>query len=89
MFLTLFSLHCPVDVTSRLWDVYSFEGDSFLVRTAVAILMMLESKLYGSRNEVLDILGWNASVYPLGRDDEFMAFVRSAGKAEAMKEYDD
>ena len=83
MFLTLFSLHCPVDVTSRIWDVYAFEGDSFLVRTAVGILMALESKLYGDRDEVLGILGWNTNAWPLGKDDEFMNIVRSAGKEEA------
>jgi len=83
MFLTLFSLHCPVDVTSRIWDVYAFEGDSFLVRTAIGILMALESKLYGDRNEVLRILGWNTNTWPLGKDDEFMNIVRSAGKEEA------
>lgn len=88
MFLTLFALHCPVDITSRIWDVYSFEGDSFLVRTAVGILTVLESKLYGSRNEVLDILGWNAGLFPLGSDDDFMAVVRSAGKEEAEKDYE-
>jgi hypothetical protein len=85
MFLTLFSLHCPVDITSRIWDIYAFEGDSFLVRTAVGIMTVLESKLYGSRNEVLDILGWNAGTLPLGKEDEFMAIVRSAGKEEADK----
>ncbi|KAA8900835.1 rab-GTPase-TBC domain-containing protein [Sphaerosporella brunnea] len=85
MFLTLFSLHCPVDITSRIWDIYSFEGDSFLVRTAVGIMTVLESKLYGSRDEVLKILGWNAGILPLGKEDEFMAVVRSAGKEEVDK----
>lgn len=82
MFLTLFTLHCPVDIASRIWDVYCFEGDSFLVRTAVAVLTVLESKLYGSRDEILDVLGWGAPVWELGKEDEFMDIVRSAGKEE-------
>ncbi|KAI5795083.1 rab-GTPase-TBC domain-containing protein [Geopyxis carbonaria] len=85
MFLTLFSLHCPVDITSRIWDVYAFEGDSFLVRCAVAVLTVLESKLYGDRNEVLSVLGWNAKPWALGKEDEFMTIVRSAGKEEKEK----
>lgn len=82
MFLTLFSLQCPVDTTSRIWDIYSFEGDSFLVRTAVGIMAVLESKLYGDRHEVLRVLGWNAGVLPLGKDDDFIAAVRNAGREE-------
>lgn len=82
MFLTVFSLHCPVDIASRIWDVYAFEGDSFLVRTAVAVLTQLESKLYGNRQEILDVLGWDAPVWNLGKEDEFMAVVRAAGKEE-------
>jgi hypothetical protein len=85
MFLTLFSLQCSVDITSRIWDVYSFEGDSFLVRTAVGVMTMLESKLYGDQHEVLKILGWNAGMFPLGKDDDFMAIVRYAGREEDPK----
>ncbi|KAF8543653.1 rab-GTPase-TBC domain-containing protein [Trichophaea hybrida] len=85
MFLTLFSLQCPVDITSRIWDVYSFEGDSFLVRTAVGVMTVLESKLYGDQNEILNILGWNAGMFPLGKDDDFMAIVRFAGREEDHK----
>lgn len=82
MFLTLFSLQCPADITSRIWDIYSFEGDSILVRTAVAIMAVLESKLYGDQHDVLRILGWNAGILPLGKDDDFIAAVRSAGREE-------
>ncbi|KAL7274845.1 hypothetical protein RUND412_002229 [Rhizina undulata] len=83
MFLTLFSLHCPLDLTARIWDVYSFEGDSFLVRTAVGVLTVLESRLYGNREEVLKVLGWGAPKWELGTEDVFMQVVRDAGKEES------
>ena len=86
MFLTLFSLHCPLDVTSRLWDVYVFEGDAFLVRTAIGVLTALEARLYGSREEVVGLLGWRAGVWGVGREDEFLEVVRKAGKEEGRGE---
>ncbi|KAI9884055.1 MAG: hypothetical protein M1823_004169 [Watsoniomyces obsoletus] len=58
MFRTLFTRTLPLDHASRVWDVYVFEGDRFLVRTAVAVLGRLEHTLYGNREEVLGILGW-------------------------------
>ncbi|KAF8472799.1 hypothetical protein BDZ91DRAFT_450367 [Kalaharituber pfeilii] len=89
MFLTLFALHCPLDVTSRLWDVYVFEGDAFLVRTAIGVLTALETKLYGSKEEVIEVLGWKAEPWKLGKEDDFMATVRSAGKEEKEVESDE
>lgn len=82
MFLTLFSLHCPLDITSRIWDVYVFEGDAFLVRTAIGVLTVMEPQLYGSRDEVVRLLGWRARPWRLGKEDDFMVTVRSAGKEE-------
>ncbi|CUS09927.1 unnamed protein product [Tuber aestivum] len=83
MFLTLFTLHCPIDVASRIWDIYSFEGDAFLVRTAIAVMTVLESRLYGDAEEVVSLLGWNVKRrWELGKEDEFIAIVRSAGKEE-------
>lgn len=81
MFLTLFALHCPIDLVSRVWDVYAFEGDQFLVRTAVAVLASLEARLYGDAEEVVAVLGWGTKRgWELGKEDEFMAVVRNAGK---------
>ncbi|KAK6538123.1 hypothetical protein TWF694_011005 [Orbilia ellipsospora] len=89
MFTTLFTLHVPIDIVSRLWDVYAFEGDAFLVRTAVAVLTILEGRLYGTKEEVMALLGWEGrgcmdkGEWRLGKEDEFMGKVRSAGKVEA------
>lgn len=82
MFLTLFALHCPLDITTRLWDVYVFEGDAFLVRTALGVLSALEPHLYGTREEIVKLLGWRAKTWKLGKEDEFLRTVRTAGKVE-------
>lgn len=82
MWMTLFALHCPPDITNRLWDVYAFEGDAFLVRTAIAVLSALESKLYGSREEVMAVLGWSATA----RWDLGAAMGMVVGEGEAVGE---
>ena len=80
MLTTLYSQHVSVDITSRIWDVMFFEGDSFLLRVALGVLMKYEHKLYGSQEEVLKILGWGASRLDLGDEDDFMRVVRNALK---------
>lgn len=87
MLTSLYAGHTDADVTSRIWDIMFFEGDSFLLRVALGVLMKCEHKLYGNAEEVLSILGWNAPKLDLGATedggDEFMALVRSALKANA------
>jgi hypothetical protein len=44
------------------------------------VLARLEGKLYGSREEVLDVLRCEGGRnYDLGREDEFMGVVRAMG----------
>ena len=78
-----------VDVAARVWDVMAFDGDGVLIRTAVAVLGALEGKLYGGKEEVLEILGWRGGrgkgSWDVGNEEDFMARVRSAGKAERDK----
>ncbi len=70
-----------VEIAVRLWDVIVFDGDSAIIRTAVAVLGVLEAKLYVEREDVLDLLGWEAkSEWKLGGVEEFMARVRTTGK---------
>lgn len=70
-----------VEIAARIWDVMVFDGDSAIVRTAVAVLGALESRLYVERDDVLDLLGWEArSEWNLGGVEDFMAQVRTAGK---------
>lgn len=83
MFHTLFAWRLSPALLSRVWDVIAFEGDKVLVRTAVAILGRLESRLYGSKEEVLALLGWdNLKGVDLGPEEKFMTAVRDAGKVE-------
>ena len=70
-----------VETAVRVWDVMVFDGDSSIIRTAVAVLAALESRLYVEKEEVLELLGWGAgSEWKLGGIEEFMARVRIAGK---------
>ena len=45
----------------RVWDVLVFEGDAGLVAAVVALLKRHEERLYGSKQEVLSVLGWAAA----------------------------
>ena len=83
LFRCLFSYNLPHSHAARVWDLYVFEGDKALARAAVAVLTRLESKLYGKRDEVLDLLGWgNEGRWELGSEEEFVAAVRDAGKVD-------
>ena len=84
IFRCLFANSLPAEHVSRIWDIYVFEGEKALVRAAVAVLGRLESKLYGSKQEVLDLLSWrNEKTWNLGTEDEFIKAVREAGKVDA------
>jgi len=75
-----------MDIASRIWDVYVFEGDKALVRTAVGVLAKLEGRLYGNKSEILDVLGSSASgAWDLGPEDEFVRVVRDMGKIDEEK----
>ena len=78
-----------VDIAARVWDVMAFDGDGVIIRTAVAILGALEGKLYGGREEVLNVLGWRGGrgkgAWQVGMEEEFMKRVRAAGKEEKTK----
>lgn len=42
---TLYSKSLPLDVASRVWDIFCRDGDEFLFRTALGILQMFSSEL--------------------------------------------
>ncbi|CAD6441543.1 8e124784-bebf-451b-8c9f-bf33ee2fcef3 [Sclerotinia trifoliorum] len=79
-FASLFTSSISLDNASRLWDVVVFEGDSILVRAAVALFGSLENKLHSvtSDEEVLAVL--NSEGFKLGEED-WIAAVRGAGKS--------
>jgi hypothetical protein len=84
LFLCLFTRHLAVDEAMRLWDVYVFEGDTILIRAAVAFILTREMALLGTKtvDEVIQVLGNAAgsAVAAPGAEDRFMAAVREAGK---------
>lgn len=79
-----------LETAARVWDVMVFDGDGVMIRTAVAVLGALEGKLYGSKEEVLGVLGWRGGigkgVWNVGGEESFMALVRHAGKEEKGKD---
>jgi hypothetical protein len=82
MLYSLFAERAPVDVTSRLWDIYFFEGDLFLMRAALGIMVQLEHALYGTAEEVLSVLagqGKEADTWRrnLQSEDGFIEVVQS------------
>ncbi|RCI09084.1 hypothetical protein L249_5124 [Ophiocordyceps polyrhachis-furcata BCC 54312] len=87
LFTSLFADYLSIDEAARLWDVYVFEGDALLVRAAVAMLLMHEMPLLGSKTaeEIRAVMcrpaGRSAqAVAPVGAEDRFMRLVREAGK---------
>lgn len=53
----LFLDHLSLEACARLWDIILLEGDSFLFRTALAVLAVLEPRLFfPDRKELLDLL---------------------------------
>ncbi|KAG2350772.1 RabGAP/TBC [Suillus weaverae] len=55
--IPLFLDHLPFEACARLWDVLLLEGDSFLFRVALAVLAILEPRLFfPDRQELLDLL---------------------------------
>lgn len=78
----MFTNSISLDNASRIWDVVVFEGDSILVRAAVAFFGSLESKLHGVSNdqEVLAVLGEGFGAEGM-KEEDWIAAVRSAGKS--------
>ncbi|KAM0257995.1 hypothetical protein ACHAQJ_004038 [Trichoderma viride] len=89
IFTSLFTGHLAIDEAARLWDVYVFEGDTLLVRAAVAIILSREVDLLVSKTaeEVKAVLSRTSAgasstraVSEVGAEDRFMQSVRDAGK---------
>ncbi|KAI8641769.1 rab-GTPase-TBC domain-containing protein [Parasitella parasitica] len=47
-FMTIFASIIPLELSSRLWDIYLLHGDIILFRTGLAVLKYLEPLLWGS-----------------------------------------
>ncbi|KAG9314087.1 hypothetical protein JVU11DRAFT_4868 [Chiua virens] len=67
----LFLDHLPFEACARLWDVVILEGDSFLFRVALAVLAVLEPRLFfPERQELLELLrGENKAAIEVAKRD--------------------
>jgi hypothetical protein len=92
IFTSLFTRHLALDETTRLWDVYVFEGDALLINAAVALLQQREMGLLQAKTaaEVKTIMGTASDVGKgrrvvggNGEEEKWMRAVRDAGKASA------
>lgn len=91
-FESLFTRRLSLDHVCRVFDAYVFEGDAFLVRTAIAILSKLEIQLYGCEGDIRNLISWDnrkprkakVPCWDLGSPDSFMDCVREAGKTGVM-----
>ncbi|EIN13936.1 RabGAP/TBC [Punctularia strigosozonata HHB-11173 SS5] len=55
--MPLFLDHLPFEACARIWDVLVLEGDSFVFRVSLAILAVLEPRLFfPDRRELLELL---------------------------------
>ncbi|KAI0274976.1 rab-GTPase-TBC domain-containing protein [Gloeopeniophorella convolvens] len=69
--LPLFLDHLPFEACARVWDVLLLEGDSFLYRASLAILAVLEPRLFfPDRKELIELLrGENKAALEVARRD--------------------
>ncbi|CAE6446006.1 unnamed protein product [Rhizoctonia solani] len=55
--LPMFLHHLPFEACARIWDVIVLEGDSFLYRAALAIIAVIEPRLFfPDRKELMEVL---------------------------------
>jgi hypothetical protein len=77
---TLFTQHLGLESVTRVWDIYVLEGDQFLYRLALALLQILEARLFNPDHEELTELF-------KGHDKGAKAIVaREQGKPESQVE---
>ena len=91
---TLFANGLNPDVLCRVWDIWIFEGDRYLIRTAVALLGSLQTRIFDiqgdvdlRRRNIQEMLGWgpcnrDASGYWKLEGESFIDEIRAAGKLD-------
>lgn len=98
MFRTLFANGLDLDRLCRVWDIWIFESDRYLVRTAVALLGALQNQIFDiqgdidlRRRNIQESLGWGPfnrtnsgywDLSALGDEELFVEEIRAAGKLD-------
>lgn len=83
---SLLTGHLEMTEAARVFDVLVFEGDGVVVRSIIAYLAKHEGCLYGSEQDVLDVLSKPQAERGgagAGSGDAIIDYVRWAGKEEA------
>lgn len=62
MIMNMFTDRVDVDTAAHIIDAFLFEGDGFLLQAALGVLRSSESRLYLSRDEVLEALSGKVMV---------------------------
>lgn len=81
MLISFLARQAPIDISSRIFDIYAFEGDAFLLRAVIGVFIALEHALYGTAEEVLTVLSGNDREDTWAknlREDDFIKLCRAA-----------
>ncbi|KAI1134051.1 TBC domain-containing protein [Hypoxylon sp. FL0543] len=83
VFTSCFTRHFSLDECTRLWDVYVFEGDTVLIRAAVALLLDMDVPLLdaSTATEIQRVLESRSKSHQREDIDAWMARLRAAGKS--------
>ena len=98
MFRTVFANGLDLDRLCRVWDIWIFESDRYLIRTAVALLGALQDQIFDlqgdidlRRRNIQEMLGWGPfnrtesgywKLNESGTCDTFVADIRAAGRLD-------
>lgn len=78
----VFSNHLPLEIVSSILDIYIFEGDAILWRCVLGLFKKIGYKLYGNKQEVLNVIGWDALVNMNKKDVQWYRYLDVGDEAE-------
>ncbi|OTA55413.1 TBC domain-containing protein [Hypoxylon sp. EC38] len=83
VFTSCFTRHFSLDECTRLWDVYVFEGDTVLIRAAVAMLLDMDVSLFDANSvtDVQRVIENRSKSDQREKVDAWIARIRDAGKS--------
>ncbi|CDK26989.1 unnamed protein product [Kuraishia capsulata CBS 1993] len=80
---SLFASCVGEEIAPRILDIYIFEGVPFLLRAALALVLRIGHKLYGNRDEILEVLGQTNVSAELADPDSFIENIRNIFKQQS------
>ena len=73
-FITLFTRSLPLEIASRIWDMYFLEGEIVLFKTSIGILKTIEKRLLG---QPFDVVAYDLTHLPAMDELDFFQNVNS------------